>query len=127
MSALRLPGLGPIVAHTTATTSRIWVLEPDSEYEVRVGCLVLDIALDDERVRERRAAVAACRLEHLTSCGDLRRIPVRWRAERRARSPDGNSRLAGIRRAVQGQPARDKPFAQSSSINHVTSPKGVAN
>lgn len=117
MSALRLPGLGPIVGHTTATTSRIWVradpatddgdhpnaarrtmavvgvvskdgvaldpmptgyfrlrrefdrsgsvnlgedpvqlpendtpfaLEPDSEYEVRVGCLVLDDALDDD-------------------------------------------------------------------------------
>lgn len=109
MAALRLPGLGPIVGHTTDTTSRIWVradpetdggdhpgagrrtmaaigvlskdgealdpmptayfrlhrefdrsgsinlgadtdfdLEPDAEYEVRVGCLVLDDALDDD-------------------------------------------------------------------------------
>ena len=109
MAALRLPGLGPIVGHTTDTTSRVWVradpetdggdhpgaarrtmgvvgvlskdgepldpvftayfrlrrefdrsgsinlgadtdlaLEPDAEYEVRVGCLVLDDALDDD-------------------------------------------------------------------------------
>ena len=109
MAALRLPGLGPIVGHTTDTTSRIWVradpetdggdhpgasrrtmaaigvlskngealdpmptayfrlhrefdrsgsinlgadtefaLEPDAEYELRVGCLVLDDALDDD-------------------------------------------------------------------------------
>lgn len=116
MAALRLPGLGPIVGHTTDTTSRVWVradpetddgdhpeasrrtmaaigvlskngvaldpmptayfrlhrefdrsgsinlgedpiqlpegtefaLEPDSEYELRVGCLVLDDALDDD-------------------------------------------------------------------------------
>lgn len=109
MAALRLPGLGPIVGHTTDATSRIWVradpetdggdhpgagrrtmaavgvlskdgkaldpmptayfrlhrefdrsgsinlgadtdfaLEPDAEYEIRVGCLVLDDALDDD-------------------------------------------------------------------------------
>ena len=116
MAALRLPGLGPIVGHTTDATVRIWVradpttdggdhpeasrrtvaaigvlskdgvaldpmptayfrlhrefdrsgsinlgedpiqlpegmefvLEPDTEYELRVGCLVLDDALDDD-------------------------------------------------------------------------------
>ena len=117
MATLRLPGLGPIVGHTTATTSRIWVraspdtddgdhpgsslrtiavigvtprdakkldpmrtfyfrlrrefdrsgsislgvdtidlgadmpdfrLEPDTEYEVRTGCLVLDDPVDDD-------------------------------------------------------------------------------
>ena len=116
MAALRLPGLGPIVGHTTDATARIWVradpttdggdhpeasrrtvaaigvlskdgvaldpmptayfrlhrefdrsgsinlgedpiqlpegmefvLEPDAEYQLRVGCLVLDDALDDD-------------------------------------------------------------------------------
>ena len=117
MATLRLPGLGPVVGHTTATTSRIWVraspdtddgdhpgsslrtiavigvthrdakkldpmrtfyfrlrrefdrsgsinlgvdtinlgadmpdfrLEPDTEYEVRTGCLVLDDPVDDD-------------------------------------------------------------------------------
>lgn len=110
MARLRLPGLGPIVGHTTDRTSRIWVradpetddgdhpessrrtvavvgvlskngralnpvktfyfrlhrefdrsgsielgadtpgfaLEPDSEYAVRVGCLVLDDAMEDD-------------------------------------------------------------------------------
>lgn len=110
MAKLRLPGLGPIVGHTTSRTSRIWVradpetdggdhpessrrtlavlgvlskngralnpvetfyfrlhrefdrsgsielgadtpgfaLEPDSEYAVRVGCLVLDDAMEDD-------------------------------------------------------------------------------
>ena len=141
-SALRLPGLGPIVGHTTATTSRIWVradpatdggdhpdparrtmavvgvlskdgvaldpmptayfrlhrefdrsgsinlgkdeirlreddalfaLEPDSEYEVRVGCLVLDDALDDDDEFEDDALLG--RLAHSSAWrDDLRRL-----------------------------------------------------
>ena len=142
MSALRLPGLGPIVGHTTPTTSRIWaradpatdggdhpdatrrtmavigvlskdgaaldpmptayfrlrrefdrsgsinlgedairlpeddapfVLEPDSEYEVRVGYLVLDDALDDDDEFESDALLR--RLSHSSAWrDDLRRL-----------------------------------------------------
>ena len=136
MAALRLPGLGPIVGHTTDTTSRIWVradpetdggdhpgagrrtmaaigvlskdgkaldpmptayfrlhrefdrsgsinlgadtdftLEPDAEYEVRVGCLVLDDALDDDGQFESDEL--------------LRRLPrsAAWREDLRALDP----------------------------------------
>ena len=167
MSALRLPGLGPIVGHTTATTSRVWVradpatdggdhpdaarrtmavigvlskdgapldpmptgyfrlrrefdrsgsinlgaddirlpegdalfvLEPDSEYEVRVGCLVLDDALDDDDEFEsdalrRRLAVPSA------WCDDLRRLdPVKAGAVVRtfpAEDRDGDGGDAG--------------------------------
>ena len=43
-TAIRAPGLGPIIGHTTATSCRVWIRTQDSGDDRTIGVAVLQTA-----------------------------------------------------------------------------------